>query len=93
MGVEHIAEFGKVHADAAEVLSAWLAEARCAKWHSPADIKERYATASFLSGPGNRVVFNIKGNTYRLLIAVAYKTGVVSIEALGTHAEYARWKL
>ena len=52
----------------------------------PADIKERYACASILKK--RRVVFNIKGNKFRLIVAVAYKIGVVYIKFIGTHKEY-----
>ena len=72
-------------------LKAWLAEAKEATWSSPADIKERYPSASFLSD--NRVVFNIAGNTFRLLCRVAYQSCVVMVLRIGTHAEYDKWSL
>jgi len=52
----------------------------------PADIKERFASASILKN--RRVVFNIKGNQYRLIVAVAYKIGVVYVKFIGSHKEY-----
>lgn len=67
-------------------LRAWHDEARKAQWNTPQDIKDLYRNASFLGD--NRVVFNIKGNDYRLVTAVAYKVGVVYIKFIGTHAEY-----
>ncbi|EIM01263.1 type II toxin-antitoxin system HigB family toxin [Rhodanobacter sp. 115] len=57
-------------------------------WTAPQDIKARYASASFVGN--NRVVFNIKGNTYRLIVAVAYRFQTVYIKFIGTHAEYDR---
>jgi mRNA interferase HigB len=54
----------------------------------PQDIKTRYASASFL--PGRRVVFNIKGNDFRLVVAVAYVQQALFIKFVGTHAEYDR---
>lgn len=55
------------------------------------EIKERYSNASFL---GERiVVFNLKGNKYRLAVKVAYNTGIVQVMKIGTHAEYSRWTL
>ncbi len=57
-------------------------------WRSPADIKAAYASASFLAN--NRVVFNIKGNDYRLVTAVHYKRGIMFIRFVGTHREYDR---
>ncbi len=86
-----ILEFVDEHADARTPLGAWLAEAREATWNSPNDIKARHVSASFLSD--NRVVFNIKGNSYRLLVQISYRLKVVSILKIGTHAEYDKWKL
>lgn len=67
---------------------AWIAEARAARWRSPADVKAKYATASIVGG--NRIVFNISGNNYRLVTTVNYSSGVVDIRFFGTHAEYDR---
>lgn len=67
-------------------LKAWEKEAAHARWQSPADIKARYRSADFL--PGNRVVFNIKGNHYRLVVKIHYNTGVVYIRFVGTHEDY-----
>ena len=65
---------------------AWFGEVLSANWHQSADIKARYASASILKN--KLVVFNIKGNHYRLIVAVAYKIGVVYIKFIGTHKEY-----
>ena len=72
--------------DTEQSLLAWYDEVLSEKWTQPADIKERYASASILKK--RRVVFNIKGNKYRLIVAVAYKIGVVYIKFIGTHKEY-----
>ena len=82
-------DFKRRHADARSQVDAWLAEVEDAKWGSPNDIKARFKSASFL--PSNRVVFNLKGNTYRLDVKVTYKTKVVLIKRVGTHAEYDKW--
>lgn len=74
------------YADAEEPLKAWLALAERASWQSPHDIKADYASASILSH--DRVVFNVKGNTYRLVVAVSYAKQVVLVKFFGTHAEY-----
>ena len=74
------------HADARGALDAWRAEVEQAAWSSPQDIKDRYVSASFLAG--NRVIFNIKGNSYRLVVKVRFQSGIVMIEWGGTHAEY-----
>lgn len=57
-----------------------------AHWKAPQDIKQRYPSASFIAR--NRVVFNIKGNEYRLVVAVAYRLQAVYIKFVGTHAQY-----
>lgn len=89
--IETIHNFAKQHADARSHLIAWLNEVEKANWQSPNDIKARHATASFLSD--NRVVFNIKGNSYRLLVQINYRRSFVIILQVGTHAEYNKWKL
>lgn len=76
----------KSHRDAEQPLKAWFAEASRASWSSPQDIKDQYRNASFVGG--NRVVFNIKGNDYRLVVAVAYDYGAVYVKFIGTHAQY-----
>jgi mRNA interferase HigB len=78
--------FWKAHPDVEEPLKAWYAEAKVAKWKTPDDIRQRYRSADFLAD--NRVVFNIKGNTYRLVVKIHYNTGIVYIRFVGTHAEY-----
>lgn len=74
------------HRDAEPALKAWYEEAKKAQWKTPADIKAQYANASFIAN--NRVVFNIKGNDYRLIVAVAYKMQYVFIKFVGTHKQY-----
>jgi mRNA interferase HigB len=69
-------------------LDAWFDEVRKAHWTSSADVKVRYRTASIVSG--ERVVFNIKGNDYRLVAAVDYEKGIVWIKWIGSHAAYDR---
>jgi len=65
---------------------AWLAIAGTAQWRGPEEVKTSHPKASILKG--GRVVFNIKGNDYRLVAAVRYQAGVVAIRFFGTHAEY-----
>lgn len=69
-------------------LDAWFDEARRARWTSMADIKRQYRNASVVTS--ERVVFNIKGNDYRLVVAVDLEKGIVWIKWLGTHADYDR---
>ena len=91
IGVSLIEEFVLKHADVRDTLGAWTEEAKAAVWKGPMDIKAKYKSASFLGD--NVVVFNIKGNGYRLVTKVAYQLGVVKIQRLGTHAEYTTWDL
>ena len=76
------------HADAEQPLPAWYEDVRRAKWRLPADIKSVYQNASFVAN--NRVVFNIKGNEYRLVVAVNYAAGIVYVRFVGTHGQYDR---
>lgn len=69
-------------------LDAWFDEVRKATWANPAELKQRYATASIVNA--ERVVFNIKGNAYRLLVAIDFEKGIVWIKWIGTHKAYDR---
>ena len=79
---------GLKHADAEQPLRAWYDDVKRAKWRVPSDIKSVYRNASFVGN--NRVVFNIKGNDYRLVVAVNYAAGIVYIRFAGTHGQYDR---
>jgi len=76
----------KYHKSLKSALDAWFHEAQSAEWHSPADLKKSYANASLVGD--ERVVFNILGNTYRMVVAVDYRRQTVFIKWLGTHAQY-----
>lgn len=81
-----IVAFFTRHKDAEQPLLAWYDEAAKATWPTPQDVKNRYASASVIGN--NRIVFNIKGNDYRLIVSMAYKHGAVYIKFIGTHKEY-----
>ena len=81
-------EFWESHPDAEQPLLAWFREVQNEDWDSPTKVKEKYRSASIVAN--NRVVFNIKGNTYRLVVAVNYPYRVVYIRFVGGHAEYDR---
>jgi mRNA interferase HigB len=74
------------HADAEQPLKAWFAEALRAEWRTMADVKARYAHASVLDA--ERVVFNIGGNKYRLVVRVWFAGQAMWIKFVGSHAEY-----
>ena len=69
-------------------LDAWFAEVRSAEWTSMADVKRLYRTASVVAA--DRVVFNIKGNSYRLVVAVDFEKQIVFIKWIGSHDAYDR---
>jgi mRNA interferase HigB len=69
-------------------LDAWFHEVKKAQWSSTADVKRSYATASVVTA--ERIVFNVKGNSYRLVVAVDFEKGIVWIKWIGTHKEYDR---
>lgn len=79
-------DFWEKHSDCEQQLKSWYNEAEQAEWKSPNDIKKDYPSASILED--NRMVFNIKGNNYRLIVRINYKYGIVWIRFVGTHAEY-----
>lgn len=81
-----LVQFYQSHADAKNPLIAWHDMAEQANWQTPQDIKNEFAHASFVGD--NRIVFNIGGNKYRLVVAIAYQIGVVWIKFIGKHAEY-----
>jgi mRNA interferase HigB len=78
--------FAKRFPEAGNGLAAWFNEAEAAKWADPAQVKEKYASASILKN--GRVVFNICGNKYRLVVKINYEFEIIYVRFVGTHAEY-----
>ncbi len=74
--------------DAMGPLRSWYTEATGANWRTPQDIKDQYASASICGN--NRVVFNVAGNKFRLVVEVQYQAGIVWVKFVGTHAQYDR---
>ncbi len=83
---QKLVQFWNRHPSAELPLRAWFAAASASRWKTPHDIKAQFANASFVGR--NRVVFNIKGNDYRLVVAVAYQLGAMYVKFVGTHQEY-----
>ncbi len=79
-------DFWEVHPDCEQQLKAWYQGTSKAEWEDPNKIKLEYPGASFLAD--NRVVFNIKGNHYRLIVKINYDYQMIWIRFVGTHAEY-----
>lgn len=86
VGRDVLDRFCSNHADCRKWIGGWVLDVTTSEWRIPQDIKSRYASASFLAD--NVVIFNVRGNEYRLATHVAYKTHLVIAEWIGTHAEY-----
>lgn len=78
--------FCATHSDARRWIENWLSHVESAEWRTPQDIKDQYRRASFLDGA--TIIFDVKGNNYRMEVTCAYRTGVVVVKWAGTHAEY-----
>jgi mRNA interferase HigB len=85
---EHVASLAgqKDRPAVAAALDAWFQDVRKARWRNAADVKRSYATASIVTA--ERVVFNIKGNAYRLVVAIDFEKSAVWIKWIGAHKEY-----
>ena len=79
-------DFWEEHASAKGPLEAWHAEALKAEWRTPNELKNQFGSASILGKC--RVVFNISGNNYRLIVSIDYERQAMFIKFIGTHAEY-----
>jgi mRNA interferase HigB len=79
-------EFWEKHPDSQQQLQAWHEDVKKANWKTSMDIKKVYRNVSFVAN--NRVIFNIKGNKYRLVVAIQYDFGIVYIRFIGKHTEY-----
>jgi mRNA interferase HigB len=92
IGREILDAFAKRHANCLKPLRAWVRIVEEAKWESFQDIRSQFRSADVLSG--NRVIFDIKGNNYRLITVVSYRQGMIQVLWMGTHAEYSkkRWE-
>lgn len=88
LGLPTLDDYKRNHAETRGPLDAWRCEVEKAQWSGPGDVKSRYPSASLLAD--NRVIFNIKGNSYRLVVKIRYQNGIVLVEWVGTHAEYSK---
>jgi len=85
-----ISKFMKKHANSRASLSAWVNLVEQSDWATPAHVKRDFSTASFLSD--NKVVFNIGGNNFRIVVVIVYVNGILAVKWIGTHAEYDKKK-
>ena len=81
-------DFWERHPDTELALKTWHRKVEHAHWRTPQQVKADYPEASIISG--NRAVFNIRGNNYRLVTHISYQAGRVYVRFIGTHAEYDR---
>lgn len=81
-------EFWKRHPDAEQPLRLWCAMVEKARWDGPAVVRAQFGSADFVAG--DRAVFDIKGNRYRLVVHVRYRLHLVFVRFIGTHSEYDR---
>jgi len=79
-------KFWLIHPDSEQQLRAWHKDVVKADWESPHDVKQEYSSADIIGK--NRIVFNIKGNRYRLVVKIYYNRKLCYIRFVGTHAEY-----
>ena len=86
IAISQLKKFWEKYPDSEQSFLAWVDEARNANWKTPLDIKAHFATASILKS--RRVVFNIKGDDFRLVVAVAYRFGAIYIKFVCTHQQY-----
>ena len=88
LGMKVLSTLCDRHADCRDWIENWIDDVAASNWRTPQDIKDRYATASFLAD--NVVIFNVRGNNYRIETRVAYRMATVFVNWGGTHAEYTR---
>jgi len=91
VGRHELSAFAKAHADARRSCESWLALTTAASWRRPHDVMAAFPRASIVRD--GIVVFDIRGNDYRLAARIDFSRGIVRVLRVGTHAEYDRWKL
>lgn len=86
IGLSCLHEYTLAHADCRKWINNWIADVKSSPWKNSHDVRKKYPSASFLAN--NVVIFNVRGNEYRLETQIAYATGIVAIKWIGNHAEY-----
>jgi mRNA interferase HigB len=79
-------KFWGTHPDSRDQLQAWYKLMKSARWKTPNDVKRQFRSASIIGD--NRVVFNMAGNKYRLIVKIHYNTGIMYLRFIGTHKQY-----
>lgn len=88
LGIPILLDFTTRHPPARQWVQAWTAEAQSAVWSTPQDVKNRYRTVSFVN---RYVIFNVKGNDYRMVTIITYRSGIVVVQWIGTHNDYMKF--
>ncbi len=89
LGKNQLVAFYQAHTEARSAIEAWVAEVEKSSWRTPKDVKDRYPKASIIKG--NQIVFDIKGNKFRIDTGIAFNLGQIIVKRIGTHAEYSKW--
>ena len=91
LGRNKLIKFARKHTNSKKALDVWYKEVSEAEWLTPHDVRAQFQSADFISN--NRVIFNIKGNHYRLIVKVKYLNNFVAVEWVGKHDDYSKLKL
>jgi mRNA interferase HigB len=91
VGRKELDVFMQAHADVRPAISTWLARTASSSWHSPQDVLALYPRASIIRD--GLMVFDVKGNDYRLAVRIDFANGIVRVLKVGTHADYDKWSL
>lgn len=86
ISIKVLRDYWILHPETKSHLESWKNEVEFSNWKNSSDIKEKYQNASILKS--RRVVFNIKGNDFRLVVSIAFKIGIIYVKFIGTHKEY-----
>jgi mRNA interferase HigB len=89
VGKRALTEFARKHANVREAIAAWTFEIEAARWRSGVDVRARFPSVSFVGN--DRLIFNLKGNHFRIDVQVNYPAQIVLVRRIGTHAEYDSW--
>ena len=90
VGRKKLVAFQRHHPEVRAWVASWVREVEAACWKRPLDVKRRYVSASVISG--NVIIFDVRGNRFRLEVQVSFESQVVAVSRWGTHADYDKWK-
>lgn len=88
IGLNRLQKYCLDHSDCRKWVANWISDVRASKWNNAHDVRSKYPSASFLAN--NIVIFNVRGNEYRLEVQIAYAVGAIAVLWIGNHAEYSK---